>query len=203
MNMTPKTRLAQEWWLLMQMLNVRKMLPYNKLEGLKDVFQPARLGRCSGEPLSLGKVVVRGAQVADQHCEASRDLAVYPTLVCLPVESYISHQKRTRSCPAQKEAHLILCKAELHSLALATVHIPYMEIWQAYFFSSPQLNPGIWALHSEVFAEMCLWCGTLDMNLLASMFDNKLDRFVCRNKESSGICGGCPSDSWRSVFPDQ
>lgn len=97
------------------------------------------------------------------------------------VVAYIICQGGTRSHAAQEESDLILSWAELHILAVFTFFCMYihgMENWQADFLRPQQLNLGEWALHLEVFAEICLWWWMPGVVLIAFRFNNKLHMLV-------------------------
>lgn len=94
---------------------------------------------------------------------------------------YTHHKKGTRYLAAQEEEDLILSWVELHVSALSAIHIPNMENSQV--LSCQRLTSGEWAVHPEVFEKLCRRWGTLNVHLLASKFNVKLDRFICRIRD--------------------
>lgn len=160
-------------------------------------------------------MVVKEADVADQHCGASSDSAGSPTLVFLPFLRspcpgadwqyqgggiHWPSKGGARSCTAQEEAMLNLCWAGLHIPSLSTVHGPAVENWQADFACCQPLNPGVWVLPLTVFAEICLWCRTPDVDLTAFKFHIKREKFVSQIKAPPVFEVATPGESLRSVF---
>ncbi|XP_073491076.1 uncharacterized protein [Aquarana catesbeiana] len=97
--------------------------------------------------------------------------------------AYVNHQGGTRSRAAQKEVNQILVWAEMHVPCISAVFIPGIENWQADYLSRQQLLPGEWSLHPDVFWAICQRWGVPDVDLFASRFNKKIDRFVARTKD--------------------
>lgn len=57
------------------------------------------------------------------------------------------------------------------------MYIPGIEKLQADFLSWQPLDPWVWSLHPRGVQDLCFWWGALDMDLLASRFNNKLERY--------------------------
>lgn len=142
-------------------------------------------------------------KIAFQQPLASGNSASTCTLACLTSASshrvqldnamtvaYICHQGGTRSYAVQEEQ---TCFFPGQKVTLCS----YTHSWTD-FHICPQLNPGEWALHLEVFAEIYLYWGMSDANLLEFKSNNKLESFFVQNQGS--LYGKCPGDLLESVF---
>ncbi|CAJ0939476.1 unnamed protein product [Ranitomeya imitator] len=69
-----------------------------------------------------------------------------------------------------------------HSVILA-VHIPGKDKWVAEFLSCQGLASGEWALHPDVFRQICQCWGSPDVDLMASGMNAKVPRFVARYRD--------------------
>lgn len=94
--------------------------------------------------------------------------------------AYINPQGGTKSSAVQEEAGMILSWAELHVPAVSVLHIPGVENWQGDFLCCQLLTGGKGGgvLHPEVFKALCWRQETLDVDVLVSRFNAKLDRSI-------------------------
>lgn len=182
------------------MLDTRGTLPFDKLWGLNGRWHLMRLGRW-GEPLGSGNMVIRETKVADQHPSSLDDLAGSPTLVYLPfwrlplqgavqdaTVAYIS-------CQGGKQTWSYLAQNFMFQPSLLCSFIPSVKLWKQTFSTASRCIKKNEPLTLECL-QIFLWCGTLNLNLLAFRFNNKLDRFVSWIRD----CIECAGDSLGSDF---
>lgn len=163
------------------------------LEGCNNKCQPFVLGSSPERGYCLREVVRVQEDLAHQYPRnsgsTSGSRAWMFSLQGCPVSiqsdiatavAYIHHQGGTRSRTAQNEVNRVLAWAERHVPSLFAVFIPGIEKWQADFLSHQQLFLGEWSLPPNIFLAICQRWVTPHMNLLASRFNRKVDKFVSR-----------------------
>lgn len=85
------------------------------------------------------------------------------------------------SVAASLEASCIFGWAERHLLAFFTMYNPLCWHLAGGLPPPPNFGQGEWSLHLVGFHQICLWCGTLNVNLLASLFNREVLRFLMRD----------------------
>lgn len=75
---------------------------------------------------------------------------------------------------ALKEANPIISLTETHCSAITVVHIPQVDNWKADLPSCHRQDHIKWVLHPDVFSRICHKLEILNMDILASRFNNKL-----------------------------
>ncbi|CAJ0955080.1 unnamed protein product [Ranitomeya imitator] len=86
-----------------------------------------------------------------------------------------------------QEVSHILRWAETNHSTISAVHIPEVENWAADFLSRQGLASGELELHPEVFRQICLRWGTLDVDLMASRLNAKVHNFIARSRDPQAI----------------
>lgn len=81
-----------------------------------------------------------------------------------------------RSAAAALEVAHILRYGTRFVLSPSIIHIPTVENWQMDYLHRQMLDKDEWSLHPEVFHQLCLHWGTLDVDLLASRLNWKVPR---------------------------
>lgn len=84
---------------------------------------------------------------------------------------------------SQKEASLILPWAENHVPTLSAFYILGVENWLVDILSNQRLDSGEWFLHTQIFLMLFQKWGTPDVDIVASRFTKKLNRFVIRSRD--------------------
>ena len=117
--------------------------------------------------------------------------------------AYINHQGGTKSQAAQREVSLIFLWAENHVPCISAIFIPGVDNLQADFLSRQTLSPGEWSLHPQIFQVICQRWGMPDVDVMASRFNKKLDRFMSRTRDPMA-CGAdalvCPWHQFKLLY---